>query len=769
MTYQIFNSMISLNFKDKFYETKYEIEKQTYRRKYNICFLIFLNCISIAITILLIIEYPHLKDKFTTNYSAMLSYISGCLCIIFGLLSILAKSNTFQKWLTYLTYIVILLVFSNFRYYCIFVLKIDMLIYTLIFVIEMKFRLIFFVTGLIDFVPGVYLQLIVIITSVSIFAPIIPLNLYFRMSVYACLLVLTSAMSYFFSKERKRSFYFNLSLKIKNDWYESIIDNMNSGFISIKDKEIQYYNKTLLGFLKKPSSNEAVLTNNENANLVNNININELFDNIVYDNKKINALEQVKTILDDKYSEIGDNFVFLGTKDVEVTTTSFINLEVFGRCYSSSHNIIDKHEFIFNDITRSKQIEQNNAEIKYKTLFLSKIAHEFKNPLLCISELVQQVDDNLVTNVESKAENNNSELLKQIKSLSDYLIILVKDMDYFSQKSTAPIEKKVEIDKVNLTDIVNFCKDIVNALIQKSHKQANLTFQVIRDTNIPIYIKTDEIKLKQILINLLSNAVKYTYNGSINLKITLENKYLKLQVNDTGKGISEMLLDKIFIPFSNEFDQLNKVSSGLGLSIVKELLELLGSKIEYTSTIGKGSSFWFSLELDDNDLNRSSMSDNTVKGTHFNEQHIMVRLNSSTNISDAKFTIIVVDDEQVIRQATIRLVHKSFKEKALSVKILEASDGIECIYLYFNLVKDGKTISFILSDETMVYMNGSTVAKILDNICGQKNISHVPFYILSAYENLAVESGKQAAIDGFFSKPFRKQYILELLDFIHNN
>jgi signal transduction histidine kinase len=766
MTHQIFNSIISLNFKDKFYESNYEKEKLTYRRKYNIYCLVFLNCISIAITILMITEYPHLKVQYTTYYSAILSYISGCLCIIFGLLSILVKNNAFQKWLTYLTYILILMAFSNFRYYCIFVLKIDMLIYTLIFVIEMKFRLIFFVTGLIDFVPGVYLQLIVIVINVSIFTPILPLSLYFRFSVYACLLVLTSAMSYFFSKERKRSFYYNLSLKIKNDWYESIIDNMNSGFISIKDTEIQYYNKTLLGFLKKPSiSNEIVLTNCDNVNLVNNVNINELFDNIVYDNKKIDAFEQVKTILNDKYSEIGDNFSFLGTKDIEVTPTSFINLEVFGRCYSSSHGLVDRHEFIFNDITRSKQIEQNNAEIKYKTLFLSKIAHEFKNPLLCISELVQQVDDNLVTNVELKAGSNSSEILKQIKSLSDYLIILVKDMDYFSQKSTATIEKKIEIDRVNLTDIVKFCKDIVKALIQKSHKQANLTFQVIKDTNIPTYIKTDEIKLKQILINLLSNAVKYTYNGSINLKITLENKHLKFQVNDTGKGISEMLLDKIFIPFSKEFDQLNKISSGLGLSIVKELLEMLGSKIEYTSIIGKGSSFWFSLELDDNDLNCSNMSDNTVKGTHFNEQHIRVRLDSINNVTEAKFTVIVVDDEHVIRQATIRLLNKSFNEKSLSVKILEASDGIECLYLYYNLVKDGKTISFILSDETMVYMNGSTVAHILDNIAGHKNISHVPFYILSAYENLAVGSSKET-IDGFFSKPFRKQYIGELLDFM---
>jgi signal transduction histidine kinase len=428
-------------------------------------------------------------------------------------------------------------------------LKTDLFIYTLLFIVEMKFRLVLFVFGLIDFVPGVYLQITLIALNISIFSPIMPLTLFFRFSIYAFLMMLMSVMSYFFARERKRSFYWNLSLKIKNSWYESIIDNMNSGFISIKDKEIQYYNKTLLKFLKMPNSNEVELTNKENVNLVNNLNINEMFNNILFENRNIEAFDQIESILNERYQEVGDNFIFLGTKDVEVISTSLINLEVFGRCYSSSHNIIDRHEFIFNDITRSKQIEQNNAEIKYKTLFLSKVAHEFKNPLLCISELVEQVHDNMVANKHIKLDSNSFDILKQIKSLSNYLIILVKDMDYFSQKSTGPIEKKIELDKISLSDIIKFCNDIVNALIQKSHKQANISFQIIKDKNLPTYITTDDIKLKQILINLLSNAVKYTYHGMIFLKITLEHTHLKFQIDDTGKGISESRWIKYLYPF----------------------------------------------------------------------------------------------------------------------------------------------------------------------------------------------------------------------------
>jgi signal transduction histidine kinase len=771
MSYHIFNSLVTLRYKDKHYEAKYK-EKHSLRRKYNIFLSLFLTCLIISVSILMIVDYSDLDGSYNTRYSTMFCFITGALSIIITLLCIIVKGNKFQEWLTYVSYILILFVFANLRYYLVWVIKIDLLIYTLIFVIEMIFRLMWFELGLIDFVPGVYLQLTSMVINFCIFAPILPRNYFFRFSVYNCILILTSIMSYFLIREQKRSFYYNLSLKLQNQWYESIIDNMNSGFISIKDREIQYFNKILLSFFREPYNSDVQSNNNNDVIIVNNIDINKLFNNILLDNCAINDFEQVATILNNKYNDVGDNFIFLGTKDIKVKPTCCTYLEVFGRYYKVS----DRYEFIFNDITRSKQIEQKNAEFKYKTLFLSKIAHEFKNPLLCISELVEQVYDTLLVSKHINGENNNLQILQQIKSMSNYLILLVKDMDFFSQKNSGTIKKKIELDKVNLSDTVKFCKDIVDALIQKSHKQAKIDFHIVKDKNIPTFITTDEMKLKQIIINLLSNAVKYTFSGSIYLKISLEGKQLKFQVDDTGKGISESQRDKLFTPFANEFDKLNKISSGLGLSIVKEMIEMLGSKIEYSSTVNKGSSFWFSLELAENDLDFSYISDTTVKEVHFNDQPIQNKLSfycatnsTSTNTIvslEAKHNIIVVDDDIIIRQASIRLLHKVFKEKKLSVKILEAADGIECLNIYYEYLKDGRNISFIISDETMMYMNGTYASQILDNICNHKNLTHVPYYILSAYENLSLGSVKEE-IDGIFTKPLRKQYIEEILNNIN--
>jgi signal transduction histidine kinase/CheY-like chemotaxis protein len=762
MSYKIFSSNITLHFYDMYYETKFIEEQYTIRKKFNIIYSLILTTISIIISICLILGFDELSLQFSNYYSAIMCFTTATLNIIIAILCILIKNNKFQEWLSYLNYMSIYITLSLMRFYFVWILNIDMLPYALTFIIEMIFRLVWFVFGLIDFVPGVYLQVLTVIFNFALFSVAIPMKYYFRLSIYTCILVLTSGLSYFFIKELKRSFFYNLFLKLKNQWYESIIDNMNSGFVSIKDNKIQHCNKTLLSYVKKPLGDEENVTSDINKLLT--VNMTELFNNIYNENNKIDNFEGIVSILNDRYNEIGQTFTFLGNKDIEVTESCFINLEVFGRCYSSSHNVIDRYDFIFNDITRSKLIEQKNAEFKYKTLFLSKVAHEFKNPLLCISELVDQVNDTVGSN---KTINNDGETistyLKQIKAMSSYLIILVKDMDFFSQKNTKmTIEKKIEIDKVNLSDIINFCNDITLALIKKSQKDNSINFQVTKGEHLPKYIMTDEIKLKQVLINLLSNAVKYTSHGLISLTITLEENNLKFQIDDTGKGISDSQKKTLFIPFANEFDKLNKTSSGLGLSIVKELVDILGSKIELISTQNKGSSFWFSLQLNNNDLNGSNISEKTISGTHFNEEPIKTRLSKTTLItSKTKYNVIVVDDDLVIRQATKRLLDKTCRENNFNVNIIEASDGIECLNIYFNYGIEGKAISFILSDETMEYMSGSYTAQVLANICKNRNDLHIPFYILSAYENLALNY--LDAVDDIFTKPLRKQPLKTIL------
>jgi nitrogen-specific signal transduction histidine kinase/CheY-like chemotaxis protein len=766
MSSDVFNSDLTLIFCDKLYETKYGERKFHYLRKYNIIHSMVLTTLSVGFSIFMLVKFSTFNQNTAGRFTAIFSFVTSLMSIVLLLLTILIKNNKLQNWVTHLNYMMILFIFVNYRYLFIVVCRVDVYIFVLIFTLETMFRLTWFFLGCMDFIQGVYLQVLSIVLNFVILSALFPMSKYFRFSIFALLMMSTTCISYFYIKEQKRSFYFNLALALKNEWYESILDNINSGFISIRDRKIHYINKTLLRLFRREDCGvdrvRNPIANNENNSLHTHFNINDLFNNVVCENITINSFEGAAGILKNKYDESSNNFIFLGNKDIEAMSSCNISLEVYGRCYSTNNkSLIDRYEFIFNDVTRPKLIEQNKAEFKYKALFLSKVAHEFKNPLLCICELVDQISEKISTDIQFK--DGISDILKQIKSMSNYLIILVKDMDYFSERNSKKIEKRIDLDNVNLTEIINFCSDIVYSLIKKHQKEACIEFEVMKDPNLQnIFITTDEIKLKQVLINLLSNSVKYTQHGKINLKITMEGKRLKFQVDDTGRGMTEQQKANLFIPFSNEFDKHNKVSSGLGLSIVKELVELLGSKIEYTSTPSKGSSFWFYLNIDQRDIISNPIFDVTTEKILFNELPIQDRLTAHHVPSN----IIIVDDEINTRKSTVRLLKKFLREKNIRTNVLEASDGIECLYIFYNLISNGKTIYFIISDETMFYLSGSATARILRSIEMGINMSRVPFYILTAYESLNVNLGD--VVDEVYSKPLSKQSLVEILKNLNN-
>jgi signal transduction histidine kinase len=755
----IFESRLTLRLIDKVYEKAYQYHRYQKLRKYNIILSTILFTLTLILASGILVSLDKLWQTFTCRYTSIIEFTVTFLLGINLILSVVIKNPNIQSWITYINYIYILFVFSTFRFFFVYVLQVDMLIYTFLFTVEIFFRLAWFFLGIIDFVPGVYLHLITIIVNYGTFYVAIPMNLHFRFSVSASIFMFTCGITYFLIKEQKRSFYYYLSMKSKYDWFKNVIDNMNSGFMSIENKEIKYYNRVVLKLFNESGGDDS-------CSIPSILSLDDIFKNIQCELHNIINFNDAIQVLAKNYTLAGDNFFFIGTKYIETSPTTAISLEVYGRCYSSHHSVIDKYEFIFNDITRSKLIEEKNAEFKYKNLFLSKVAHEFKNPLLCICELVDQIIEETNT-----TDLKITDILKQIKSMSNYLIILVKDLDFFSQKNTGII-KTIENDHVNLQDLLKFCKDIISGLIKKLHKDNYIKFEMIKDENLPRYIYSDEIKLKQVLVNLLSNSTKYTHSGSIKLKVTQQGDNVKFTIEDTGKGISEQQKEKVFIPFSNEFDKLNKVSSGLGLSIVKDLTDLLGSKIEFQSVLGKGSSFWFEIPIIDqmNSSRVSRTSIMTIKGIHYSERNVAqfmqldtenTRLQTRTSVMNKELTIIVVDDEIITRQSTVRLLSKQLKEKSYDVTIVEASDGIECLYKYQLLYKEGKKIDFILSDETMDFINGSMSAEILRNMYFTKGLVPIPFFILSAYETLSY--GDLMGINLSFSKPLKKQNIDEIL------
>ncbi len=321
-----------------------------------------------------------------------------------------------------------------------------------------------------------------------------------------------------------------------------------------------------------------------------------------------NLLDKVKKILLQN-PEI-HNFTLLGDKIIEVDNSEF-NFEIYCRYNQSKYQDDDDElEFLVNDVTRTRLIEKHHVEMKYKTLFLSKIAHEFKNPLICIVELINQLHENITKTSKNKmafsdTDNLNNSMigksLTQIKSMSNFLLVLVKDLNYFSE---IHIGKNVKFEKndVNLTELLDFSRDITESLLKKTNKQGGVTVFFNKSEDMPEKLVTDEWRLKQVIVNLLSNAVKFTYFGEISFKISyikIEDKnFVEFRVTDTGAGIKDEQLTSLFEPLSRGQFKNNELGSGLGLSIVKEIVIKLGGKINVSSQFGQGTCFWFDIPFE---------------------------------------------------------------------------------------------------------------------------------------------------------------------------
>jgi nitrogen-specific signal transduction histidine kinase len=254
-------------------------------------------------------------------------------------------------------------------------------------------------------------------------------------------------------------------------------------------------------------------------------------------------------------------------------------------------------EILFNDVTRAKTKEKNKAEYKYKTLFLSKVAHEFKNPLICITELIDQSIENLPKEV--KATRDISTNLKQIKALSSYLHILIKDLNFYSQSSfgsTLTFDRQ----ETSLLDLIDFCKNITNTLIIKSNKSKAIDLLINIDRDVPQKIITDESKLKQLLINLLSNAVKFTLYGHILLDVSMIKSKLsdpplvKFMIKDTGVGIKADNFEELLN--TNKKEKIEEEGGSMGLRISREIAQNFGKGLQFKSQYGHGSNFWFFIE-----------------------------------------------------------------------------------------------------------------------------------------------------------------------------
>jgi signal transduction histidine kinase len=384
------------------------------------------------------------------------------------------------------------------------------------------------------------------------------------------------------------------------------------------------------------------------------------------------------------------------------------------------YSYIKRKKLLENLIVKNKQYleekERSEELSKAKSVLFSNITHELRTPMYGIIGI-----SNIL--LEDKRFEEQKTSLKSLKFSADYLLALVNNILHFTNIETTK-DKTKEISEFDIRTLIF---NIIESAKFLSEDHPN-TYNVTMDDSIPNIVKGDLTRLSQILFNLISNATKFTNDGVVDISLTTVNKKsdsinIEFSIKDNGTGISEEKQKIIF----NELSQIGEgqrfMGTGLGLPIVKNLLDQLGSALVLTSEVGKGTKVSFPLSF--------TINDNSVKpGT--------ITPVDSKKILKGK-TILAVDDNQINLMVTKKVVER------FGATVLECSSGAAAI----EIVKE-RHIDLILMDINMPEMNGFEATKRIRSL--NKNI---PIIALTAVEKEKVVGDNAFNLmNGIIIKPY---------------
>lgn len=330
------------------------------------------------------------------------------------------------------------------------------------------------------------------------------------------------------------------------------------------------------------------------------------------------------------------------------------------------------------------------AENRSKSEFLAHLSHELRTPLSAILGFTE-----LLLNKNENSEN--SAHLRIVHRNGKHLLGLLNDILDLSKIEAGKLE--LERQSISLSEFVT---DIY-FLMQGAALDKNLRLEVEAPQPLPITLRTDPMRLRQILLNLMGNAIKFTHQGSVTLKIDWVNEgqgeKIRFSVKDTGIGICAETQKVIFEPFvqSKNAQVHPRAGTGLGLTISKKLVERFGGKIQLTSEAGKGSEFIFTMDVEDFERTDTEM----------------LRLNfasgpkTTVEIPHLTGRVLVVDDLRDIRLLIGHFVALT------GIEVIYAKDGADAIRIVDADKQLGKLFDVILMDIHMPVLDGHEAVRQL--------------------------------------------------------
>ena len=418
------------------------------------------------------------------------------------------------------------------------------------------------------------------------------------------------------------------------------------------------------------------------------------------------------------------------TKTAEKITSDQLDtmLEV-----SDENNELDALAVTFNKLfaNLNRDIHAINAANEAKSTFLSNMSHEIRTPINAVLGLDEMI-------LRGSHEQEIKNYAREIQSSGKSLLSIVNDILDFS---------KIEAGKMEILpfeyDLSSTVNDLVNMIASRAEKKG-LELKMNVDPTVPHCLFGDETRIKQCVLNLLTNAVKYTEQGTVTMNISFEKIdderiNLKLQVLDTGIGIKEEDLKKLFSPFERIEENRNRTieGTGLGMSIVKSLLAAMGTQLDVKSVYGKGSDFSFTVEQKVVDW--EPMGDYDVMKLRALEQ-AGGEYHESFQAPEAQ--ILVVDDTPMNITVFCGLLHST------RIQIDKATSGMEAL----NMAHD-KKYDMLFVDHRMPKMDGVEMMQILRADDTSVNQHSICIALTANALSGAKEMYLSVGFDGYLSKP----------------
>ena len=388
-------------------------------------------------------------------------------------------------------------------------------------------------------------------------------------------------------------------------------------------------------------------------------------------------------------------------------------------------------------VSRKKQMEalkeaQNaNAANIAKTTFLNHMSHDIRTPM---NAIVGFTDIAMKRKPDKEVEN----CLKKIRQSSEYLMMLMNDVLDISRIESGKLEyKPVPVD---LRDMINTVLSIAKGYMENR----DLNFSVSREELKNPYVMADELRIREVLLNIISNAVKFTKDGGT-ISFVAENcpgndehhVIVRYRISDTGIGMSEEFLDRIFDEFSQENDgaRTSYKGTGLGMAIAKKYVDLMGGKIEVSSRQGVGSTFTVEIPLRIAEHVETEEKEKLKKDMDLHGLHVLLAEDNDLN---AEIAVSLLEEQGMI--------------------VTRAADGKSALAQFCNT--DPGTFDLILMDIMMPEMNGYETTKAIRNLSDRPDGKKIPIIAMTAN---AFAEDVQAALDAGMDDHVAKPVDIEIL------